>query len=230
MGRSRYLHGVWFQSLSTRDAVKEARAAFQKAAECIEMSFRMAYDPTLAEYVGDQADWSCVMEAHGIDGFNAAFMASDFALARRFAPWPRRSPDNAPMDAEVCNYVDALQAYLLKDSGKASELLRRNLDKFKKRPSSKGFRLNYHTLSMTLLGIVEKNDVRFNGGLAAQLEFYERFETGVNSENEDTAQEFICDDAVALANLGLWAGLKLQTKHRLLPTDLLISTHKPLSR
>ena len=230
LGRARYLHGVWFQSLSTRAAVKDARAAFQKAAECIEMSFRMAYDPTLPEYVGDQADWSCVMETDGLDGFTSVLMASDFALARRFAPWPRPAPDGKRMDEEVCNYVDALQAYLLNDPATATQLLSRNLDKFKKRPSSKGFRLNYHTLSMALLGIVEKNDVRFNGGLAAQLEFYERFETGVNSENEDTSQEFICDDAVALANLGLWAGLKLQTKHRLLPTDLLINSYPPINR
>ncbi|MBI3775477.1 MAG: immunity 49 family protein [Gammaproteobacteria bacterium] len=229
LGRSRYMHGIWFLHLP-REAVKDARAAFQKAAECIEMSFRMAYDPALPEYLGNQADWSCVMETDGIEGFYAAFMASDFALARRFAPWPRRSPDNAPMGEEACNYVDALQAYLRNDLTTATQLLNRNLDKFKKRPSSKGFRLNYHTLSMTLLGIVEKNAVRFNGGLAAQLEFYERFETGVNSENEDTSQEFICDDAVALANLGLWAGLKLQTQHRLMPTDLLISAYPPISK
>ena len=146
------------------------------------------------------------MELDAIEGFNAALMATDFALARRFAPWPRRSPDDDPMDEEVCNYVDALQACLLNDPATATQLLHRNLDKFKQRPSSKGFRLNYHTLSMTLLGIVEKNDVRFNGGLAAQLEFYERFEIGLNSENEDTSEEFICDQSVALANLGLWAG------------------------
>ena len=230
LGRARYLHGVWFQSLSTRAAVKEARAAFQQAAGCIEMCFRLAYDPMLPEYLGDKAEWFEVDEVTGIEGFNAALMASDFALARRFAPWPRRSPDNAPMDIEICNYVDALQAYLLNDAATATQLLHRNLDKFKQRPSSKGFRLNYHTLSMTLLGIVEKNDVRFNGGLAAQLEFYERFETGVNSENEDTSEEFICDQSVALANLGLWAGLKLHTKHRLMPPDLLISTHPALSR
>ena len=230
LGRARYLHGIWFQSLSTRDAVKETRAAFHKAAECIEMSFRMAYDPTLPEYLGDHADWSCVMETDGFDGFTAAFMASDFALARRFAPWPRPAPDGKRMDAEVCNYVDALQACLLNDVGTATQLLHRNLDKFKQRPSSKGFRLNYHTLSMTLLGIVEKNTVRFNGGLAAQLEFYERFEIGLNSENDGTSEEFICDHAVALANLGLWAGLKLTTRHRLMPADLLISTHPPISK
>lgn len=227
LGRAYYLNGTWFLH---RNTVKEARASFQKAAECIEMSFRMAYDPTLPEYLGDHADWARVMETDALDGFTAAFMASDFALARRFAPWPRRSPGNIPMDEEVCSYANALQAYLLNDAGTATQLLRRNLDKFKQRPSSKGVPLNYHTLSMALLGIVEKNETRFNGGLAAQLEFYERFETGVNSKNEDTAEEWICDQAVALANLGLWAGLKLQAQHRLLPTALLISTHKPLSR
>ena len=228
LGRSRYLHGIWFRGQSTRDAVKEARAAFQQAAGCMEMSFRMAYDPTLPEYVGDQADWGDVTETLAISGFNAAFMASDFALARRFAPWPRSAPDGKRMDEEVCNYVDALQACLLNDPVTATQLLNRNLAKFKQRPSSKGFRLNYHTLSMTLLGIVEKNTVRFNGGLAAQLEFYEPEAT--HGEEQDTSKEFICDHAVALANLGLWAGLKLQTKHRLMPTDLLISAHVPISK
>ena len=108
LGRARYLHGLWFQSLSTRAAVKEARAAFQNAAGCIEMSFRMAYDPTLPEYLGDKADWARVMELDAIEGFNAALMASDFALARRFAPWPRPAPDGKRIGDEVCNYVDAL--------------------------------------------------------------------------------------------------------------------------
>ncbi len=229
LGRSCYLHGIWFQSRSTRDAVKEARAAFQNAAGCIEMSFRMAYDPTLPEYLGGKADWSCVMELDAIEGFTAALMASDFALARRFAPWPRRAPDNDPMDEEVCNYVDALQACLLNDPGTAAQLCRRNIDKItRKKSGQRDFRMNYHTLSTTLLGIVEKNTVRFNGGLAAQLEFYEP--EAVHGEEEETSQEFICDHAVALANLGLWAGLKLQIKHRLMPTDLLISTHPSLSR
>ncbi len=129
LGRARYLHGLWFQSLSTRAAVKEARAAFQKAAECIEMSFRMAYDPTLPEYLGDKSDWGRVSETRAISGFNAAFMASDFALARRFAPW-RPPPDGVRMDANVCNYVDALQAYLLNDSAEATRLLRANLKLF----------------------------------------------------------------------------------------------------
>ena len=85
-----------------------------------------------------------------------------------------------------------------------------------------------HTLSMALLGIVEKNAVRFNGGLAGQLEFYEA--GALHGEEHETSEEFICDHAVALANLGLWAGLKLQIKHRLLPTDLLISTHPPINK
>jgi hypothetical protein len=222
-----------------REAVSHARAAFQKAAECMEMSFRMAYDPTLPEYLGDQSDWSCVMEAHGISGFNAALMATDFALARRFAPWPRRSPGNAPMDEEVCNYVDALQTYLLKDPDTAGRLLRRNLTLFDKHKAhlksgdeeaeeNSGWKTNYQTLSMTLLGIVENNPVKFNGGLAAQLEFYEP--QALHGEESETSEEFICDNAVALANLGLWAGLKLTTQHRLLPTALLISAHPPISK
>ena len=145
----------------------------------------------------------------------------------------------APMDDEVCNYVDALQVCLLNDPGTAAQFCRRNIDKFKQRPSSKDVRLNYdshradfarggdHTLSMVLLGIVEKNEVRFNGGLAAQLEFYEPEAT--HGEEQDTSEEFICDHAIALANLGMWAGMKLHTRHRLLPTDLLISTRALLS-
>ena len=243
LGRARYLHGIWFQSLSTRAVVKEARAAFQKAAECIEMSFRMAYDPTLPEYVGDQADWGRVTETRAISGFNAAFMASDFALARRFAPWPRPPPDGVRMDADVCNFVDALQAYLLNDAATATRLLRENFKRFEQHKArlqdgdedaqedeEEGGVTNYHTMSTALLGIVEKNERRFNGGLAAHLELYERDDIGPHSENYGTDEEFICDHAIALANLGLWAGLKLYTKHRLLPTDLLISTHAPLSR
>ena len=229
LGRSRYLHGIWFQNISTRAVVKEVRAAFQKAAECIEMSFRMAYDPALPEYMGDQTDWTRVNEVYAISGFTAALMASDFALARRYVPWPRRRPNGKRMDDEVCNYVDALQACLLNDSNTAAQLCRRNIDQFNQKKSTKrDFRMNYHTLSMALLGIVEKNEVRFNGGLAAQLEFYEPEAT--HGEEQDTSEEFICDHAVALANLGLWSGMKLHTKHRLMPADLLISTHPALAK
>ncbi len=243
LGRARYLHGLWFQSLSTRAAVKEARAAFQKAAECIEMSFCMAYDPTLPEYLGDKSDWCRVDEVYAISGFNAAFMASDFALARRFAPWPRPPPDGVRMDANVCNYVDALQAYLLNDSAEATRLLRANLTLFEQHKArlhdgdedaqedqEEGGVTNYHTLSTALLGIVEKNERRFNGGLAAHLELYARDDIGPHSENYGTDEEFICDQAIALANLGLWAGLKLHTKHRLMPNDVLISAYPPISK
>ena len=243
LGRSRYLHGLWFQSRSTREAVKEARAAFQKAAECIEMSFRMAYDPVLPEYLGDQSDGCRVDEVTGISGFNAAFMAGDFALARRFAPWPRPPPDGVRMDADVCNYVDALQAYLLNDPSAATRLLRANFKLFDQHKArlqdgdedaqedqEEGGVTNYHTMSTALLGIVEKNERRFNTGLAAHLELYERDDIGPHSENHGTDEEFICDQAIALANLGLWAGLKLRTQHRLMPVDLLISTHPPISK
>lgn len=205
LGRARYLHALWFQSRSTRDAVKVARAAFQQATGCIEKCFRMAYDPTLPEYLGEQADWSCVTELDAIEGFTAALMASDFALARRFAPWPRRAPDNDPMDEAVCNYANALQAYLLNDSGTAAQLCRPNIDQFNpKKSTQRDYRMGYFTLSTALLGILEKNTVRFNGGLAAHLEFYEP--GALYGEEYETSEEFICDHAVELANLGCGQG------------------------
>ena len=52
-----------------------------------------------------------------------------------------------------------------------------------------------------------------------QLEFYQGDAQG---ELKDTDEEFICDYAVALANLGLHHGLAVTVEHDTLPPGLLI--------
>ena len=90
----------------------------------------------------------------------------------------------------------------------------------KKKPPRQGYEKNYHTLITTLYGIVTRDEKRFNEGLLMQLEFYRIAEA--EGEYRNTPQGFICDDAVALANLGLHEGLAVTVEHDLLPRGLLI--------
>jgi len=72
-----------------------------------------------------------------------------------------------------------------------------------------------------LLGIANQDGALFNKGLQMQLDFYQGDAQG---ELKDTDEEFICDYAVALANLGLHYGLAVIVEHATLPKGLMAQT------
>lgn len=195
--RAQFLH---------EDPLDNIRASFHKAAELMEISFIMAYDETSPLYVGntDQVDWSDVDEVCCLEMMNWALLSTDFDYAATVARWVRPSPDDAPMGIEVCNYVYALKYCLLGDWQQADDLVS---DTFRRHPNGeppkRGYPRNYYTLSWALAGILRQDDALFNDGLAHHLAFYRGYAEG---EAADTDEQYVCDNATALAVLAKKTG------------------------
>lgn len=195
--RAQFLH---------EDPLDNIRASFRKAAELMETSFIMAYDETSPHYIGntDQMDGSAVTEVHGLRMMNWALLSTDFDYAAKVAQWVRPSPDDAPMGIEVCNYVYALKYCLLGDWQQADDLIS---DTFRRHPNGepqkRGYPRNYYTLSWALAGILRQDDALFNDGLARHLAFYRGYAEG---EAADTDEQYVCDNATALAVLAKKTG------------------------
>ncbi len=209
--RTKFLHG---------DSIDEVRTEFANTARCILKSFTMAYDEKDPDYQGKKADWIEVAETIAIDGFDFALMAADFSLAEALAGWFRDRPDEMRMDSEVNRYAHALKHALLGGWQQARGFLKTQREAYQAKPSKRrDYRKNYYTLSTALLGILDKNEPLFNEGLRMQLDLYQGDAQG---GLKDTDEEFICDYAVALANLGLHHGLAVTVEHQTLPKGLMI--------
>ncbi len=238
LARAKFLNG---------DPIEEVRAEFAQAARCILKSFRMAYDPADPDYVGDrwpppnpqytgkpgsvveakwldpgygEVSWANVGEVWFIEGIDYALMAADFALAKELAGWFRDPPDGVLMDKEVNDYAHDLKLCVLEAWDEALARLEAHAEYYRAFPPTRNdYRRNYCTLTTALHGIAARDAARFNEGLRMQLDFYAH---EANGEYRNTDQEFICDDAVALANLGLHRGLPVTVEDDRLPRRLLI--------
>ncbi len=238
LARAKFLNG---------DPIEEVRKEFSKAAQCIIKSFIMAYDINDPDYVGDkwppknpnytgqkdsnitaqwldpgygQVSWADVCETYAIEGMNYALISSDFDLAYNLASLFQNSLDGHTMDVEVNRYAHSLANVLKKHNEGAISLLNAQMGEYKKKPPKSGYRLNYYTLCLALIGILEVDEQRFNQGLLEHLKFYQHDAQGAL---KNTDEEFICDDAIALANLGIKFGLKITVEHDTLPKGLLIN-------
>ncbi|MBU1170731.1 MAG: immunity 49 family protein [Proteobacteria bacterium] len=204
-----------------RSPIKDVRKEFSKAAQYILKSFTMTYDKSDPDYQEKEPDWSCVMETHAIEGMNFALMAGDIDTSSKIASWFQDPGDGDLMDIEVNRYAHALANVLKNRPEDAMKRLNDQMADYKKKPAKKGYRLNYYTLSMALEGILEFDGKKFNQGLLEHLEFYQNDAQG---ELKDTDEEFICDDAVALGNLGIKHGLAVTVEYDTLPKGLLINS------
>ncbi len=223
LGRARYLNG---------EPIEAVREEFRQAARHVLKSFRMAYDPSDPDYVGNRPPppgrdpgWgelslAAVSENEFIEGAHWALMGADLALARELAEWYREPPDPAPDDEVLLGYTRMLSAELREVEKLARQYARVQMEWCTSRELESGYEENVCTMSQALAGIVRRQAETFNEGVRAHLEFYRR---RVVPEVRDTDQEFICDDAVALANLGLFRGLEVTVSHPLLPPGLLVS-------
>ncbi len=225
LARTKFLNG---------DPISSVRREFANAARCIIKSFTMAYDVKDPDYVGDkpkpegaldpgygQVSWADVNEIAAIEGFNYALMAADFDLGRELAQWYQDRKDGRKMDPEVNRYAHALKYALLGERDEGSALLKKTIDALTPKPPKERYKLNYLTLSLTLSGILTDDETLFNQGLEQVLVFHEK--VMIPSEDLwDTAKEFICDHAVALANLAISYHLNVTVEHDLLPEGLLV--------
>ena len=210
LGRTRFLNG---------DPVPQARAEFIQAADYMIKVFRMAYDPDEPEFAGEKTNWARVSETCAIDGMNWALMSGDLGKAKEMARWWQNRPTKTM--PEVANrYTHALKHAILGNRDQAEEPLEASMLYYASHPpKGHNFKTNYYTLSTTLLGIVTKDQKKFTEGLALQLKFYEG--EALSPENYNVPEGFIADDAAALANLGIFYGLKVTVTHMLLPPRLL---------
>ncbi|WP_250655421.1 Imm49 family immunity protein [Alkalimarinus coralli] len=224
LGRARFLNG---------ESPERFRHEFSTAGKCMVKCFKMAYDLTDPDYVGDkpkppkapsagygQVDWSEVMETIAIDGFNYCLLGADFETARELAYWYQDRKDGKKMEADVNRYTYAYKYALLNKLKEGQRLLEKTLQEYAAKPPKTTADMNYFTLSMTLYGILKLDEALFNEGLALQLKFYKK--SYIPAEDLwGTPYEYICDHAVALSNLALDAGLQVTVEHDLLPKGLL---------
>ena len=237
LGRAKFLNG---------DPTEEVRAEFAKASQCIIKSFKMAYDESDPDFVGDklppknpyytgekdsdiearwldpvygQVSFADVSELYAIEGMNYALISGDFDLAAVAATSFQDPGDGDLMYMEVNNYAHTLANILKNNKNEALKLLNRQMAEYKRKRPKGGYRLNYYTVSLALGGILESDEKKFNQGLLEHLKFYQKDAQG---EFKNTDQEFICDDAIAIANLGIKNDLKVIVKYGTLAEGLLI--------
>ena len=209
--RTKFLNG---------DDINEVRVEFTHAARCILKSFTMAYDGADPDYQGEKADLSCNSETTAIRGINYALMAVDFSLARELAQIYQTRPDGYMLGTNINRYVHVLKQWLLGEPEKALSLIQEQFEEYKRIPPKSAGDKNYYTLFTTLFGIVSEDNGVFNDGLQQQLMLYQNYARG---EAKNTDEEFICDYAVALANLGIHHGLTVTITHDTLPPGLLLT-------
>ena len=217
------------------DSLTSVRHEFNTAALCINKSFSMAYEPNDPDYVGDKlppakaprAPWGCVSwsdvsESDAIDGFNFALMAANLDTAKRLANLFQDRNNGKKMFPCINRYAHALQQAILLEKTQGLVLLEPTISTFTAKPPKQGYKINFFNLSLTLSSILSGDEAALNQGLLQILTFYQK--TIIPAEDyQGTAYEFICDDAVALANLGLNYNLKVTIEHELLPKRLLTS-------
>jgi hypothetical protein len=213
-GRSRCLNN---------EPIEIIRREFSQAADYMIRVFRMAYDPDDPEFAGENTAWHRIGETSAIKGMNWALMSGSRDKAREMAHWWQNVPDKETMHEVINHYTFALKHAILGGREQAEELMDISMLYYTEHPpKGHNFRHNYYTLSLTMQGIVTKNEKKFNEGLTLQLKLYES--EAMNEENYNVPEGYICDHAVALANLGIFYGLKVTTTHMLLPPGLLIQT------
>lgn len=208
------------------------RTNFSKGVGYIIKNYKMAYDKSDPDYVGDQpatdssgfgygcVDWGNVVEDTLIEGIHYAFMGADFESAQELVGW-FHDPAKEHLSKEITRYGHALKHALRGEKDAAKDLLKQTLDEAEGKKIKSPLKLNYLTLSMALYGILDDDEELFNEGLEMQLALHQSYAQG---EAKDTDEEFVCDEAMALANYGLHCGLQVTIEHNLLPKGLLIQS------
>jgi len=210
LGRTQFLNS---------DPLEQVHESYRKAGSAVLRGFKIVYDTTDKFYEPEPKTLRAAHEAEFMEGAFYALIANDYSLAKELASIFQTHPRGPFMDPEVCDFCFGLKYTLLDDDQQALSILKPRLEKYLKKPPKGGYRRNYYTLTAALTGILEKDDDQFNEGLEMQLKFYKG---QIPSEYKNTDEEFVCDKAVALANLGLHRGLNLTIENDLLPPGLLI--------
>lgn len=211
------------------DAIEEVVQAFRRSAECIETSFRMAYDESHPKYLGENANLVWVSMTYAIDGFHAALLAADFELGRRIAQWaqiPSDEIDEAgnPKHSQslVANYMHALKYIFLGEDAKALNFTWATEKWFEKKgePTKNRFHRNFFHRCRMVRAMLEKDPDLFESSMEVQLKSHAW--EAVHDDIADTPEAYIYVDGVALCNLALNKGMKINFEVDVIPEGLLI--------
>jgi hypothetical protein len=211
------------------DAIGEVRQAFYHSAECIETSFRIAYDESHTNFLGDKADLVAVTITDAIDGFHAALLAADFEAGKRLAVWaqiPSDEIDDAgnPKHSQslVANYMHALKYIFLGDNTKALDYAYATEKWFEKKgePTKNRFHRNFFHRCRLVRAILEKDPDLFKTSMEVQLKSHAW--EAVHDDIADTPEAYIYVDGVALCNLAIHKGNKINFEAGVIPERLLI--------
>lgn len=199
--------------------IEEVRANYITAARYIIKSFKMAFDKTDPDYLGKASENAALMETVVIEGFNYSLIGGDFETGRELAHWYYDRPNGKTMEPDVNRYAHALKHALLGEKEEGKALLSLTLEEYQARPTKDPADINYFTMSLALHSILNNDEKHFNEGLELQLKLYETIARG---EIRDTDEAYICENAVALANLGIGFDMEVTVKHDLMPEALLL--------
>jgi hypothetical protein len=227
-GLAGWLDYLGLSKFLRNDTIAEVRQAFSKSAECIETSFRMAYDERHPKYLGEKVDLTEVEMQDAIDGFHAALLAADFEAGKRLAVWaqiPSDEIDEAgnPKHSQslVANYMHALKYIFLGDDTKALEYARATETWFAKKgePTKNRFHRNFFHRCRLVRAILEKNPDLFEASMKVQLKSHAW--EAVHDDIADTPEAYIYVDGVALCNLAFHKGMKINFEAGVIPEGLL---------
>jgi hypothetical protein len=211
------------------DVIGEVHQAFYYSVECIETSFRMAYDESHTKFLGDKADLVAVTITDAIDGFHAALLAADFEAGKRLAAWAQIPSDEIgeagnPKHSQslVANYMHALKYIFLGDETKALEYARATEKWFEKKgePTKNRFHRNFFHRCRMVRAVLEKNPGLFEASMQVQLKSHSW--AAVHDDIADTPEAYIYVDGVALCNLAIHKGMKIDFEAGVIPETLLI--------
>lgn len=212
--------------------IKEVRQAFRRSAECIENSFRMAYDTTHPDYLCEKANLVRVSMTYAIDGFHAALLAADFEMGKRLAVWaqiPSDEIDEAdnPKHSQslVANYMHALKYIFLGDDPKALDYVWATEKWFEKKgePTKNRFHRNFFHRCRMVRAVLDKDPKLFEASMEMQLKSHAW--AAVHDDIADTPEAYIYVDGVALCNLALHKRMKIEFEAGTIPEGLLIGRY-----
>lgn len=219
-GRLLYLHDV---------NPTEIHQAYQEAANMMEKNFIMAYDQSSPDYIGDtdSIHWGWVDYNAAIDMIVWSLMGGDFDQTKRVAKWMDDPTAKDTYDEEYEELmqdagwlVETLREVIINQDENRNESvleLASNIrNQFRKIPDNR----HYYAMGQVIIGIINRDELLIAQGLNLQLHYYTQY-IERQKNKDDTC--YLCEDAVAFANLALHNDLVVRVQSLYLPSSLLIN-------
>ncbi len=222
---------------------KVFRGSFSKAAGYTIKSFKMAYDQTDPDYIGDKelpdvsfsaygyVNWQSVSEPEFIKGIYYALMGADFEIARELAQLFRNPGDGVLCGKQTNRYAHALKFAVMGEKDAGKKLLKQTLNELESAELSLPDILELSE-NRPLYAILDNDEALFHRDEEPWLEFaFKQWHlvdflpafSDRNKEKGTKPTDFFGEDyAVALVNLAIYYDMKVKIDHLNLPKDLIL--------